>query len=373
MKNPSVLELDEYTEELLDVFGSISGTRLDPELLNVSRQVELDFVSQLGVSRKRPRTWATDRGFPVISTKWVDVNKGNAKQPECRSRLCRKELKRWAPTIPGTFASMGPLECVILLFSKALMWKPGASGPSARKITFLGASRAHCQADATSEMAIELPPEEQAKGQDFVGELLNSLHGTRKAAHSWERKWQSGIVEMNFEIGTWSPAIVCCCEREVCGFVHGDDIIFVGESMQLAWTESGVDEKPLLKKKAVLGPDDGDDKTVTIFNLLVTWVCLSESRNQIEIEADPRHREILLAQMKLDGANTQSVATPAVKVQESKDAYKTRQRQSVVVQKCNNESKLHVYQPLWMYNKRRRRLHDLCHSQTNDLGTCSND
>ena len=85
--------------------------------------------------------------------------------------------------------------------------------------------------------------------------------------------------------------------------------------MQLAWTESRVDEKLILKKKVVRGPDDGDDKTVTILNLLVTWVCLSESRNQIEIEADPRHREILLSQMKLDGANTQSVATPAVKAQ----------------------------------------------------------
>ena len=44
------------------------------------------------------------------------------------------------------------------------MWKPGASGPSAQKIMFLDASRAHGQADATSEMAIEVPPEEQVKG-----------------------------------------------------------------------------------------------------------------------------------------------------------------------------------------------------------------
>ena len=35
----------------------------------------------------------------------------------------------------------------------------------------------------------------------------------------------------------------------------------------------------------------GDDTTVTILNRLVTWVCLSGSRNQIEIEADPRHRQ----------------------------------------------------------------------------------
>ena len=38
-EEPNVLELDEYTEELLHVFDSISGIRLDPKLLRVSRQV----------------------------------------------------------------------------------------------------------------------------------------------------------------------------------------------------------------------------------------------------------------------------------------------------------------------------------------------
>ena len=144
-------KLDEYTEELSNVFDSIRGTRLDPELLKASRQVELDFMSRLGVYRKRSRTWATDRGILVIPTKWVDVSKGDAKQPEYRSRLYG-ELKRWDPMMSGTFASMEPFECAMFLFSKALMWKPGANGPLARNIMLLNASRAQCQADATSEI-----------------------------------------------------------------------------------------------------------------------------------------------------------------------------------------------------------------------------
>ena len=83
-----------------------------------------------------------------------------------------------------TTASMGRLECVTFFLSKALMWKPGASGASARKIIFMDASRAHCQADATSEMEIELPPEEQVNGEDLIGELLKSLFGTRKEEHN---------------------------------------------------------------------------------------------------------------------------------------------------------------------------------------------
>ena len=86
--------------------------------------------------------------------------------------------------------------------------------------------------------------------------------------------------------------------------------------MQLAWIESRLNEGLMLERRAILGLDDDDDKTFTILNRLVTWVCLSGSRSQIEIEADPRHREILLAKMNLDGANVKSVTTPAVKIQE---------------------------------------------------------
>ena len=102
------------------------------------------------------------------------------------------------------------------MLSKALMWKPGASCATARKILFLDASRAHCQADATSETAIELPPEEQVSGEDLIGELLKLLYRTRKAAHNWEKKRQRVLSDSDFVTGTWSPAIVCCRERELC-------------------------------------------------------------------------------------------------------------------------------------------------------------
>ena len=133
---------------------------------------------------------------------------------------------------------------------------------------FLDASRAHCQAEATSEMTIELPPEGQVKDEDLIGELLKSLYGTRRAAHNREKKWQRVIIDSGFVIGTWSPAIVCCRERELCGFVHGDDFIITGDSMQVAWIESRLNEGLILERRAILGPDDGDDKTVTILTQL---------------------------------------------------------------------------------------------------------
>ena len=62
-EEPNVLELDEYAEELQNVFDSISGVRLDPELLSASRKVEIDFMNRLEVYRKRPRNWRRTRAF----------------------------------------------------------------------------------------------------------------------------------------------------------------------------------------------------------------------------------------------------------------------------------------------------------------------
>ena len=45
----NVLELDEHAEELQNVFDNISGVHLDPELLQVSRHVEIDIMSRLNV------------------------------------------------------------------------------------------------------------------------------------------------------------------------------------------------------------------------------------------------------------------------------------------------------------------------------------
>ena len=33
--------------------------------------------------------------------------------------------------------------------------------------------------------------------------------------HSWEKKWQNMIIEMNFGIGIWSPEIMYCRDYKV--------------------------------------------------------------------------------------------------------------------------------------------------------------
>ena len=48
----------------------------------------------MGVYSKVPRSEAVTNGCKVISTRWTDINKGDDKKPNCRSRLVGKEIKR---------------------------------------------------------------------------------------------------------------------------------------------------------------------------------------------------------------------------------------------------------------------------------------
>ena len=105
-EEPNVLELDDYAEELQNVFDCLSEVRLDPELLSASKKFEIDFMSRVDVYRKRPRNCEADKGIHVIQTKWVHVNKGEASDQctdrDCAgknsfggTRSCQERLHRW--------------------------------------------------------------------------------------------------------------------------------------------------------------------------------------------------------------------------------------------------------------------------------------
>ena len=79
-----------------------ASSECDHKILSAPRNVQIDFMIRLEVHRIRPRSWATDKVLHVIPTKLSDVNKGDAKRPEYRSRL----LERGDPTVPGMSAPM---------------------------------------------------------------------------------------------------------------------------------------------------------------------------------------------------------------------------------------------------------------------------
>ena len=66
------------------------------------------FLYRLELFRKRLRNWARTRDS-LSPNEMGRCGKGD----DSTGQVCGKELELWDPTIPGTFASMGPFECVM--------------------------------------------------------------------------------------------------------------------------------------------------------------------------------------------------------------------------------------------------------------------
>ena len=73
---------------------------------------------------------------------------------------------------------------------------------------------------------------------------------------------------------------MCRRERELRGLIH-DRFIVESDAVRLTCVELRLKERLDFEWRADIGVDDGDDKTVTILNRLLTW------SNQLEVEADP--------------------------------------------------------------------------------------
>jgi hypothetical protein len=71
--------------------------------------------------------------------------------------------------------------------------------------------------------------------------------------------------------------------------VHGDDFTFCGLENDLDWITELIKTWFEIKVRATLGPDDEDDKKVVILGRTLRWKTWG-----IELEADPKHRRVVL-------------------------------------------------------------------------------
>ena len=143
--------------------------------------------------------------FSVIPTKCVDVN----------SRLCEKELKGTSSNVKcETFDMMS------------------------RKITFLDASATCWVVSDTSDVASELPTDQQAVCQALLGELSCSLSGMRI-----EEKSQEVFDDNTLLLATTYQSRSCRREREFCGFAHDHFFTEKCDSVRLTWIESRLKKK----------------------------------------------------------------------------------------------------------------------------------
>ena len=128
-----MLELTEHTtigeipeEETVDfdveAWDDVTGKALDPKAVRQARLKEMKYVKETEVWQ--PISWdeARRRGWKVVKTRWIDINKGDEDTPNYWSRLVAKQFKDGAGE--GLFAST-PLEALRFLISEAATVRGG--------------------------------------------------------------------------------------------------------------------------------------------------------------------------------------------------------------------------------------------------------
>ena len=101
----------------------VSGNDLVPALVRTARDEEIAYFAKREVYKIVPRSHQRATGGKIIGTRWVDVNKGVAEVPDCRSRLVGREFNIGKDD--NLYAATPPLEALRWVLSVAGTWARG--------------------------------------------------------------------------------------------------------------------------------------------------------------------------------------------------------------------------------------------------------
>ena len=166
-------------------------------------------------------------------------------------------------------------------------------------------SRAFFHAPATRKIYVELPNEEGLDKSKWCARLNYSLYGTRDAPMNWALTYGNHLRSLGFRTGKSSPCLFWHPERSLRVLVHGDDYACVGPLTQLKWLAQMMRKKFEIKTQT-LGPESECLQEIKLLNRLIRW-----TPHGIEYEADPRHQEIIIKELGLEGAR--ALSTPGSK------------------------------------------------------------
>ena len=152
----------------------------------------------------------------------------------------------------------------------------------------------------TRDAHVDLPPERAQPG--MCAKLLKSLYGNPDAALNWLRAYSEVLESVGLTKGLSSPCGFFHSGWGIHTVVHGDD--FVSDGTDGSLRKMGLAMKKVFSLKTeILGGDQGDIRRVKLLNRQISW-----RDGEIALEADPRHVEILTAQLGLE--NAKAVKTP---------------------------------------------------------------
>ena len=280
-------------------FDNLSGEKLDADLVRKARAEEMKEFQKYGVYKKVPMSECLAKtNKEPIGVRWVDVNKGDDKKPEYRSRLVAQEINK--DKRPDLFAAMPPLEAKRLLYSLMM----STEERDGIMMDFIDVRRAYLHARAIRDVYVRLPDEDYEEG--MCGKLVKAMYGTRDAAQCWEREYVAFMKKAGFSCGRSSPCIFYHPSRSIRAVIHGDDFTILGHRLELDWFRTEMTSVFAIKVKARLGPDQEGEQATRILNRIVEY-----GDNMLYYEADQRHAEDIVNGMGLH-ENSKTVSTPGV-------------------------------------------------------------
>jgi hypothetical protein len=284
----------EYKRELAQFWDDITGRELRADKVAIAREEEMVEFRKHNVYTKVPlaQCWA-QTGKKPIEVCWVDINKGDEKNPKYRSRLVAKELD--LDRRDDLFAATPPVEAKKLLLSLAATEGYGYDRSGTRaalKMDFIDVRRAFFHAPCRGEVYVELPPEDHEPG--MCGILNMAMYGTRDAPQNWEFEYCEFMEKIGFTKGRSTPCLFYHEPRNLRVVVYGDDFTVLGPEDELDWFRKQMQQRYEVEFKARLGGQKQDDKDVFLLNRPIEWTA-----SGITYEADQRHVEIIARDLQL--------------------------------------------------------------------------
>ena len=291
-------ELHEDETELMRAFDDVSGDELKPEMVKAARAEEMLYFKKMGVYKKVPKkVCLQETGREPIGVRWVDINKGDNLHPNYRSRLVAKEYK--TDDRPEWYAATPPSECLKIMLSKL-------ASDRNKKVMYADVSRAYFYARAARAVYVKLPDEDVEEGDEGMCGMLNvSMYGTRDAVLNWATEYGDTLKAAGYKQGVANPCLFWNPDTDVSIMVHGDDFVAVGDPEELKKTQKVLNDKYQIKVETLGGACE-DSKEIRILNKVIRY-----TEDGIELEADPRHAELVVRQLGLEEAKASP--TPGVK------------------------------------------------------------
>ena len=170
-------------------------------------------------------------GKAPIQVRYVDINKGDARERSFHSRLVAKEMHNYKRD--HLFATSPPSQAMKMVFSMVAINNKG------EVIMINDVSRAFLHAKEKRDVYVALPEEGRLPGEEETCAKLNaSLYGAMDAAINCHDEYSQQFASSGLIQGVASPCVLYRREWKIRTVVHGDEYVPVGMEEDLVWLES---------------------------------------------------------------------------------------------------------------------------------------